>query len=344
MTEVILVRRLTFCVLLIVIVPILLFAAASNPEAEGFFKQAEDAYKAKDLDKALGLLTEALKKEPDNAVFRFIYGRVMFEKGDLLGARENFDIVLRSRPTSEKNQDYNLKLKNFKKKVKEMQDAFNVEGEKKLSIYQKNQASGEKIKLAVTVFQAFKLSPKLIYKNFDDLKKAVEIYEGALESSFKGGEWQKAPMLQLAFLYEISNKKDKAAEVYMRTLDYVADPNEEFIITHKFDYLNRSNKEKLLDTIESGQFTQKDLAEMMGSGTEKLTDDDKKKVEDMITEAREKLENATTEEERESVLEDIKASIIEKQKKGELPGSDKLKEKLKKEGKTMEDYLKEKGL
>ena len=32
------------------------------------------------------------------------------------------------------------------------------------------------------------------------------------------------------------------------------------------------------------------------------------------------------------------------QKKGELPGQDKLKEKLEKEGKTMEEYLKEKGL
>lgn len=150
-------------------------------------------------------------------------------------------------------------------------------------------------------------------------------------------------MLQLAFLYETSNKKDKAAEVYMRALDYVGDPNEEFVITHKFDYLNRSNKEKLLDTIEAGDFGQKDLEDLMGSSTQKVTAEDKKKIEDMIGEARSKLENATTQEDREQVLEDIKASILEKQKRGELPGQDKLSEKLKKEGKSMEDYMKEQG-
>jgi tetratricopeptide (TPR) repeat protein len=319
------------------------FGAASNPEAEEAYKKAEAAYKAKELDKASVLLLEALKKEPDNAVFRFIFARVLFEKGDYLAAKENFEIVSRSRPSSEKGAEYNSKLKTFKKKVKEMQETFNGEGTKKLTVYHQNQSSKEKIKLGVTIYQAFKLSPNLIYKNYDEVKNAVEIYEKALQSSFSGGEWLKGPMLQLAYLYEISNKKDKAAEVYMRTLDYVEDPNEEFVITHKFDYLNRSNKEKLLDTIESGQFTQKDLEEMMGSDSAKVTDEDKKKIEDMISDARERLENAESEEERESVLEEIKASIIEKQKRGELPGSDKLKEKLKKEGKTMEQYMKEKG-
>jgi len=104
------------------------------------------------------------------------------------------------------------------------------------------------------------------------------------------------------------------------------------------------NKEKLLDTIEAGEFSQKDLEELMGSGTQKVNSEDRKKIDDMITDARSKLENASSEEERESVLEEIKASIIEKQKKGELPGQGKLNEKLKKEGKTMEEYMKEKGL
>ncbi len=319
------------------------FGAASVPEAEAFYKQAEEAFKAKDFDKASTFLIDALKKEPDNACFRYILGRVYYEKGDLLKSKDCFDIVARSRPSSDKGQEYNTKLKAFKKKIKELQEGFTKEGEKKISVFLQNQAIKEKIKLAVTLCQALKLAPLLIYKNFDHLKAAVEIYEKELEPCFKGGEWKKDPMLQLAFLYEISNKKDKAAEVYMRTLDYVQDPNEEFVITHKFDYLNRSNKEKLLDTIEQGQFSQKDLEEMIGSSSGKVSEDDKKKVEDMITDARSKLENATSEEEREQVLEDIKASIIEKQKRGELPGNEKLKEKLAKEGKTMEEYMKEKG-
>ena len=154
----------------------------------------------------------------------------------------------------------------------------------------------------------------------------------------------KGANVQLAFLYEISNKKDKAAEVYMRALDYVEDSNEEFVITHKFDYLNRSNKEKLLDTIEAGDFTRKDIEDLIGTEAGEINEDDKKKYESMIDEAQAKLQEASSQEEREQVLEDIKNSLLEKQKKGELPGQDKLKEKLEKEGKTMEEYLKEKGL
>ena len=64
----------------------------------------------------------------------------------------------------------------------------------------------------------------------------------------------------------------------------------------------------------------------------------------MIDEAQAKLQDASSQEEREQVLEEIKNSLLEKSKRGELPGNDKLKERLEKEGKTMEDYLKEKGL
>lgn len=320
------------------------FGAVSNPEALQLYQQAEEAFKNKDVENASNLMFEALKKEPDNAVYRYIYAKMLLQKKDYLTSKENLDIVARSRPSKEKEGDYNEKLKNFKKKIKDLQEEFSKEGENKFSVYLKNQDSPEKIKLAVTLYQAFRLDPPLRYKNYDELKKATEIYEQALQKSFSGQEWQKTPMLQLAFLYEIANKKDKAAEVYMRALDYVGDPNEEYVITHKFDYLNRSNKEKLLDTIEAGDFSQKDLEELMGSSSEKISQEEKQKVEDMIAEARSKLQNATSDEEREQVLEEIKASIIEKQKKGELPGQGKLEEKLKKEGKTMEDYMKEKGL
>lgn len=314
--------------------------APINKEATELFAKAEQAYKAKDIDTSLNLLLEALKKEPDNSVYRYVYGRILFEKGDYLNARENLEIVAKSRPIKEKGQEYNEKLKNYKKKIKSLQDAFNAEGQKKFDLYLKNQDSKDKIKLAVTLYQAFKLNPPLRYKNYEELKKAIEIYEKALESCLKGQDWKKQPMLQLAFLYEISNRKEKASEIYMRALDYVEDPNEEFIVTHKFDYLNRSNKEKLLDTIEAGEFSQKDIEELLGAEAEKVTAEERKQIEDMIAEARAKLENATSEEEREQVLEEIKATILEKQKKGELPGQKQLEEKLKKEGKKLEDYLK----
>lgn len=323
---------------------VVVYASALNPEAQEFYKKAEAAFVAKDLNTAETNLVEALKLEPDNAVYRYILGQVQFMKENYLEAKNNLEIVSRSRPSPDKGDDYNTKLKGYKKKIKDLQEKFNSAGLAKFDIYQQIKDSGQKLKLAVTIFQAFKLNPPLRYKNFKLLEEIMATYEEALKKSFDGTEWQKDPMLQLAFLYEIANKKDKAAEVYMRALDYVENPNEEFVITHKFDYLNRSNKEKLLDTIEAGDFTRQDLEELIGSGSQKVTEEDKKKIEDIISDARSKLEDATTDEERESVLEEIKATIIEKQKRGELPGQEELKKKLEKEGKTMEDYLKEKGL
>ncbi|GAB4269964.1 MAG: hypothetical protein Kow0029_06380 [Candidatus Rifleibacteriota bacterium] len=320
------------------------FATGLNAEAQEYFKKAEAAFVAKDLDAAKANLLEALKLEPDNAFYRYILGQVEFKKQEYLEAKGNLEIVGRSRPSPDKGDDYNKKLKSSKKKIKELQEQFNKVGLEKFELYKKNINSPNKLKLAVTVFQAFRLNPPLRYKNFKLLESVIKTYEAALKKSFEGTEWLKEPMLQLAFLYEISNKKDKAAEVYMRALDYVEDPNEEFVITHKFDYLNRSNKEKLLDTIEAGEFTRQDLEELIGSGSQKISEEDKKKIEDIIADARSKLEDATTDEEREAVLEEIKATIIEKQKRGELPGQEELKKKLEKEGKTMEEYLKEKGL
>ncbi len=335
---------LVFALSCLLIFPMGIWCAELNPEAEAFFKKAEAAFMAKELETAEQNLIEALKLEPDNAIYRYILGQVQYKRNEFIEAKNNLEIVSRSRPSPDKGEEYNSKLKSSKKKIKNLQEDFNSSGKEKFDVYQKNQASPQKVKLAVTLFQAFRLNPPLRYKNFKLLESAISIYEGALKASFEGSEWKKEPMLQLAFLYEISNKKDKAAEVYMRALDYVEDPNEEFVITHKFDYLNRSNKEKLLDTIEAGEFTQRDLEELIGSGSQKINDEDRQKIDDMISDARAKLEDATSDEDREAVLEEIKATIIEKQKRGELPGQDELKKKLEKEGKTMEDYMKEKGL
>lgn len=320
------------------------YCTAINPAANECYKEAENAFKSKDLKTAETKLVEALKLEPDNAVYRYILAQVQFMQNNFLESKNNMEIVSHSRPSQEKGDEYNDKLKNYKKKIKNLQEKFNSAGSSRFESYQKNINSPQKLKLAVTAYQAFRLNPPLRYQNFKTLEEITGIYEENLQKSFDGSEWQKEPMLQLAFLYEIANKKDKAAEVYMRALDYVEDPNEEFIITHKFDYLNRSNKEKLLDTIEAGDFTRKDIEELIGSEAGEISEDDKKKYEGMIDDAQERLQNAATQEEREQVLEEIKNSLLEKQKKGELPGQDKLKEKLEKEGKTMEDYLKEKGL
>ena len=318
--------------------------SAINPEANDFYKKAETAFKSKDLATAEQDLMEALKLEPDNANYRYILAQVQFMRNNFIESKNNMEIVSHSRPDQEKGGDYNERLKSYKKKIKDLQSKFNAAGQSRFEVYDKNKNSPQKLKLAVTVYQAFRLNPPLRYKNMKLLEEVTDIYEKNLQKSFDGSEWQKEPMLQLAFLYEIANKKDKAAEVYMRALDYIQDPNEEFVITHKFDYLNRSNKEKLLDTIEAGDFTRKDIEELIGSEAKDVDEEDKKKIESMIDDAQAKLENAGSQEEREQVLEDIKKSILEKQKNGQLPGQDKLKKKLEAEGKTMEDYLKEKGL
>lgn len=335
-------KSLTYIFSTLIAAPVL--ASAINPAANDFYKKAETAFMSKDLVTAESDLIEALKLEPDNANYRYILAIIQFRRNNLLESKNNLEIVSHSRPDQEKGGDYNEKLKGYKKKIKELQNKFNEAGQTRFDVYDKNKNSPQKLKLAVTAYQAFRLNPPLRYKNLKVLEEITSIYEQNLQKSFDGSEWQKEPMLQLAFLYEIANKKDKAAEVYMRALDYIQDPNEEFVITHKFDYLNRSNKEKLLDTIEAGDFSRQDIEELIGSEAKDVNEEDKKKIESMLDEAQDKLQNASSQEEREQVLEDIKKSILEKQKKGELPGQDKLKERLEKEGKTMEDYLKEKGL
>lgn len=321
-----------------------LYAQRINPEAEALFKKAEAAFKSKDLDSAESFLTQSLKIEPENAYTRYILGQVQFMKKEFLESRSNFEIVQRSRPSPDKGEEYNNRLKSSKQRVRDLQKQFNQAGQQRFSLYEQNKSSSDALRLAVTLYQAFRLNPPLRYRNFQLLETAIEVYEKALQSSFEGRNWQKEPMQQLAFLYEIANQRDKAAEVYMRALDYVEDANEEFIITHRFDYLNRSNKEKLLDTIEAGEFTSEDLEELIGASDKKISDEDKAEIEDIISEARVQLQEATSDFEREQVLEDIKATILDKQRRGELPGQDELEKKLEAEGKTMDDYLKEKGL
>ncbi len=337
-------KKYTFIILLSSILfasPV--YSSAINAEADAFYNKAEAAFKNKDLVTAEKDLIEALKLEPDNANYRYILAVVQLMRNNFLESKNNMEIVSHSRPIEEKGPDYNNKLKGYKKKIKDMQSKFNEAGQSRFDIYDKNKNSPQKLKLAVTAYQAFRLNPPLRYKNIKVLEEITGIYEENLQKSFDGSEWQKEPMLQLAFLYEIANKKDKAAEVYMRALDYIEDPNEEFVITHKFDYLNRSNKEKLLDTIEAGDFTRADIEELIGAEAKEIDEEDKKKYESMLDEAQAKLQDAGSQEAREQVLEDIKKSILDKQKRGELPGQDKIKERLEKEGKTMDDYLKEKG-
>lgn len=318
-------------------------AAESSSEATADYKKAEGCYKSGDLEGAANNLLEALKVEPDNSYYRYVLGKVQFKLQQFIKSKNNLEIVSRSRPSPDKGKEYNKKLKSCKKKIKRLQPKFNEAGQKEFDIYTKHKNSKNKLGLASVLYKAFKLKPPLRYKNLKLLEWTIKTYEAGLKSSFDGTDWKKQPMLQLAFLYEITNKKDKAADIYMRALDYVENPNEEFVITYKFDYLNRSNKEKLLDTIEAGEFTQQDLEELIGSGSQKITSEDKKKIQKLLKDARRKLEDASTDEEREAVLEDIKATIIEKQKNGEFAGSEELKKKLKAQGKTMEQYMKEKG-
>lgn len=320
------------------------FAMKLNPEASKLYKEAENYFKSKDLKSAESSLNAALKLEPDNAVYRYILGQVQYMQQNYLEAKNNLEIVSRSRISQEKDESYNKKLKSFKKKIKDLQAKMSEAGEKRFEVYEKNKNNPNKLKLAITLYQAFKLNPRLRYKNIKLLDEITKTYESALQKSFDGDEWQKEPMMQLAFLYEISNKKDKATEVYMRALDYVEDPNEEFVITHKFDYLNRSNKEKLLDTIEAGEFTVKDFEDMLGDGaTKEFDDEDRRKAQKILDEASARLQDTGSDEDREKVLEDIKNDVMEKLKK-ELGGKydeEKLKKKF--ENSALDDDLKKQG-
>lgn len=336
--------KLNIVLLFLILISSPVFSQALSEEAQAKFTQAENAFRNRELDKAESLVVEALNYEPDNAYFRYILGQIQFMQGNFIDARESFEIVQRSRPCPDRGEQYNERLNTAKSRIRSMQERFNEVGQERFRVYEQNKDTGQALRLAVTIFQAFRLNPPLRYRNFNLLENVVKTYESALKSSFEGTNWQNDPMLQLAFLYEIANQRDKAAEVYMRALDYVEDANQEFIITHRFDYLNRSNKEKLLDTIEAGEFTRDDLEDLIGSSDRQITEAEQKQFEELLDDASARLRKATSDFEREQVLESIKDDILAKQRRGELPGQEELERKLAEEGKTLEEYWAEQGL
>ena len=321
----------------------MVYASAINPQANEFYKQAEASFKNRDLPSAEKKLIEALKLEPDNANYRYILAQVQFMMNNFIESKNNMEIVSHSKTSQEKGDEYNTKLKNYKKKIKDLQPKFNAAGESQFNIYEKNINSPQKLKLAVTLYRAFRLNPPLRYKNIKLLESITNEYEKNLQKSIEGSEWKNEPMLQLAFLYEIANKKDKAAEVYMRALDYIKDPNEEFVITHKFDYLNRSNKEKLLDTIKAGDFSYKDIKEILGHDREVVSEEEEKQWDKIASEIKTMAEEAENKEDEDGLMENVKKMILEKHKKGELPNQKAIEDRLKKEGKTVDDLIKEGG-
>ena len=74
-------------------------------------------------------LLEALKLEPDNAVYRYILGQVQYMQDNLLEAKNNLEIVSRSRISQDKGEEYNSKLKEFQDKQETM-----PEGVKKMRV------------------------------------------------------------------------------------------------------------------------------------------------------------------------------------------------------------------
>jgi len=95
---------------------VLFGAGGINPEAMELYKSAQAAFKGGQIPQAIESLEKALGKEPDNAVYRYGLGFALMKNGQNLSAKENFEIVSRSRPSKEKGDEYNAKLKEFKSK------------------------------------------------------------------------------------------------------------------------------------------------------------------------------------------------------------------------------------
>lgn len=308
-------------------------------EIQTKFEKAKEAFKAKNLEKAGELVLFVLMKKPSNFEFRFLFGQILFEKGDLLSAKENFEIV-RNLPffLGENKQ----KHESINKKIDEMQDFFDAAGEKELQTYWKNQSTKEPFELATTLFKAFRLAPKLMKKYPDELKKTINVYESILEGSFEGDNWKpSAPMMQLAFLYSQTREKRKAVEIYRNTIGNARDPNEESVIAYKHDNLSSvvghlySPEAYTLKTVRriTGNLYPKDFFDtILGSDCwDKISEEDRKKVFKIIDDATQEFNDESTLDECDIMKEKIKTRILEKQKRGELPGYEQRKNKLKME-------------
>lgn len=296
-------------------------AKPSLPEATKLFGWAQEAYWGKDLDRASRLVKLALKREPDNSLFRFFLGQVLFDKGDFHGAKESFDIVSESLPSSDKGNEYVAQVSELRKSIKRdtaKNGIFQKEGRKMLVSPRE-----WRIDFAIRLSRAFKLDPELVWANQGDLKGAMDILEEARETSERAGRWPKELILELGNLYEKSRQWDKAKDLYIRALEHADDWNEEFILTHRFDQacLRRRCCDMGLDPDDSG--VSEGMETPVGSTPPQVSEGEAKFVEELISSTREKLENAGTEEERESILDAVKTTIIEKQKSGELPGGSK---------------------
>lgn len=315
---------------------------ASTPamsEASAIYQRAEASFRARDLDTAAKLLTDALRLDPRNAEIRFGYGLVCFHRNEFVPAKENFEAVSRARPVSDRGGEYAKKLRANKKRIREMQAEFTKEALRLFESYTQKRDGKDQVKTAHTLYQAFRLCPPLGLKNAADLNRAITIYEALLKDDFANNRWQKSPMLQLAFLYETARRKDKASHIYMIALDHIDDPSESELITEKFDVINRSSRDRLLDLIEDGTFGRKDIQELMGSESAKLSDDESKRIDNMVAEMRARLESAETPEERERIFNELKDRIAEEQRKGLLPSKDQLNDRLKQDGKNIDDLL-----
>ncbi len=71
---------------------------SKDPKSKLFVPLAEEYKKAGDIEMSIHVLTEGLKSNPGYATARSFLGKLLFEKGDLLGAQKEFEEVAKAIP------------------------------------------------------------------------------------------------------------------------------------------------------------------------------------------------------------------------------------------------------
>jgi tetratricopeptide (TPR) repeat protein len=69
-----------------------------EPGSRLFAQLAEELRKVGDLDEAMSLCSDGLQKHPNYPSARMTFGRCLFDKGDLAGARREFEAVVKAAP------------------------------------------------------------------------------------------------------------------------------------------------------------------------------------------------------------------------------------------------------
>ena len=273
---------------------------SGEKQLSAYLQRCATILEGKDLETRCQILSAAINEKPNDPILRYHYGMLFWEKARFLSCKEQLDLVMRIEGEPQDPEPSHPLVIALIRKIRKSQKAFDVEGAAKLQLAL---ICGKKspVRWAVTVYQAFRFSPSLAETHPQLLEEAIRIYLDGLEKEKAKGSNLLQPMLQLAYLYHLSGKKDCEAQVCMDALDHVTDSMSEGEVTLRFNFLNRPNFEKVVDCLLFEEF---DECEIPARKVSDIFWINFWRSRERVQLCRQRLEQATTGKERRSIIQE----------------------------------------